>query len=598
MLKKVLGLITVLALVIAGVLSTAVNTALARDSMSWGVTITPETLPGPGTVELQLRLTNTGDPVRNVVIHYPDSDRTVDLGDVASGETQTHENRNWEITEEMLGQPLVFEISWESQNGSEHTRELDPIVIEQSDSAVKVRAEARVDNVHVDEGDKVQFTFTFENEGNVDITDAYLVAAPLNNGEPLGDDFSVAPGETNTKTWSPTINQEITVRPVYTYTASGERYNIECDPITVRIGDAGPELRISIQSNVNRVAPGGEVEFEVAIENTGTTDIDDISVRDSHGGTVGLSQSSLAPGASASGTETVKVDETTSYVFSVSGAAEGEAVTAESTPIDITVDSALGTPAPAQDLDAASIVQIDVSVVTQVQRAGVVPVEVTVKNLSAEELTNIVVSAEVTPAANGSISQSEAPLLETTASAATVEQVTIGTLPRLGAGQNEVIEGTLEIQRTANYVFRVSAEMPDGTLVTSETGSATIELREAGGLEMWQWIVLVAVAAAVVIAAVLIIRARRKPATTTRKAPAKRASSQKPPRPSSVVTATGSTAASQKYRETEKASRSKATPAADVKESRAAKAAPATKKPAAGKKAAAPLQRYADRNKF
>lgn len=596
--KRVVGFALVLALVIAGVLSTAVNTALARDSMSWVVTISPETLPGPGPVSLQLRLTNNGDPVRNVVIHYPDSDRTVDLGDIPSGETETHENRNWEITEAMLGEPLVFEISWESQNGSEHTKALDPIVIEQSDSAVKVKAEARVDQVHVDEGDKVQFTFTFENQGNVDITDAYLVAAPLNNGEPLGDDFSVAPGETNTKTWSPTINQEITVRPVYTYTADGERFNIECDPITVRIGDAGPELRISIQSNVNRVAPGGEVEFEVAIENTGTTEIDDITVRDSHGGLVTLSQSSLAPGASASGTETVRVDETTSYVFSVSGASEGEAVTAESTPIDITVDTALGTPAPAQDLDAASIVQIDVSVVTQVQRAGVVPVEVTVKNLSAEELTNIVVSAEVTPAANGSISQTAAPSLETTASAATVEQVTIGTLQSLAAGQNEVIEGTLEIQRTANYVFRVSAEMPDGTLVTSETGSATIELREAGGLEMWQWIVIVAVAAAVIVAVFLIIRSRRKPATTTRKAPAKRASSQKPPRPSSVMTATGSASVSQKYRETEKASRSKAVPAQDARESRMAKAAAPPKKQAASKKAAVPQQRYGDRNKF
>lgn len=593
--KKVLGLILVLALMLAGVLNAGMQTALAtgRGAMTWGIVISPQALPGPGTVSVELRLTNTGELVRNVVIHYPDSDRTVDLGDIPSGETETHTNRNWEITEEMLDTPLVFEISWESQNGSPHTYALDPVTIARSDTDIKVKAEARVDNVHVDEGDKVQFTFTFENEGNVDITDAYLVAAPLNNGEPLGDDFSVAPGETNTKTWSPTINQEITVRPVYTYTASGERHNIECDPITVRIGDTGPELRISIQSNINRVPPGGEVEFEVAIENTGTIEIDDITVRDSHGGSLTLSQTSLAPGASASGTETVRVDETTSYVFSVSGAAQGEAVTAESTPIDITVDSALGTPVPAQNLDAASIVQIDVSVVTQVQRPGVVPLEVTVKNLSAEELTNIVVSAEVTP--QGAAQQAAVPSLEATASAAGMEQVTIGTLPRLAAGENQVIEGTLEVQQTANYIFRVSAEMPDGTLVTSETGSATIELRDSAGLEMWQWIVIVAVAAAVLVAVILLIRARRKPATTTRKAPAKRASSQKPPRPSSVVTSTGSAAASQKYREAEKA-KPKPAPAADVKESRLAKAA--SKKQTTSKKAAAPQQRYGDRNKF
>lgn len=589
--KKVLGLIMVMALVMTGVLCTGIITALA--SMSWAVAIRPESLPGPGTVDLQLRLTNNGDLVRNVVIHYPDSARTIDLGDIATGETATHENKEWEITEEMLDQPLVFEVSWESQNGSRNTKPLDPIVIARSETDVKIKAEARVDKVHVDEGEKVQFTFTFENEGNVEVTDAYLVAAPLNNGEPLGDNFSVAPGDTNTKTWSPTINQEITVRPVYTYTASGERHNIECDPITIRIGEGGPELRISIQSNVNRVAPGGEVEFEVAIENTGTTEIDDITVRDSHGGTVGLSQSSLAPGASASGTETVRVDETTSYVFSVSGAAQGEAVTAESTPIDITVDSALGTPVPAQDLDAASIVQIDVSVVTQVQRAGVVPVEVTVKNLSAEELTNIVVSAEVSPA-GGAAAQAAAPTLETTAAAAGAEQITIGTLQQLAAGQNQVIEGSLDIQRTANYVFRVSAEMPDGTLVTSETGSATIELREAGGLAIWQWIVIVAVAAAVILAVFLVIRARRKPATTTRKAPAKRASSQKPPRPSSVMTATGTAAAGQKYREADKASRKTA---ASEKETRSSKVSSTPKKATSGKKGQ-PLQRYSDRNKF
>ncbi|MBD5560543.1 MAG: hypothetical protein HDQ87_09355 [Clostridia bacterium] len=592
--KKVLALLLVLILAAAGAQSTAFAASQPRDRMSWSVVITPQSLTGPGTVELELTLTNNGDPVRNVVLHYPDSTRTAELGDIPSGETITHENKRWEITEAMLGEPLTFELSWESQNGSEHTKPFDPITIGRADADLNVKAEAKVDKVHVDEGEKVQFTFTFENQGNVEVTDAYLEAPPLNNGEPLGDNFSVSPGDTNTKTWSPTINQEITVRPVYTYTVDGEQRTLACDPLTVRIGEGGPELQISIQSNVNRVAPGGEVEFEVAIENTGTIDIDDISVRDSQGGTVSLSQTSLTPGASASGTETVTVDETTSYVFFVSGAAQGEAVTAESTPIDITADSALGTPAPAQDLDAASIVQIDVSVVTQVQRAGVVPVEVTVKNLSAEELTNIVVSAEVSTAGGAAAAQS-VPALETTAAAAGLEQVTIGTLPSLAAGTNQVIEGTLEIQQTANYVFRVSAEMPDGTLVTSETGSATIELREAGGLEMWQWIVIAAVALAVILAVILIVRSKRKPATTTRKAPAKRASSQKPPRPSSTMTATGSAAASQKYREAEKAKQKPA--AADAKESRTGKTAPVSKKPALSKKTP-PQPRYGDRNKF
>lgn len=587
--RRTLGLTLILMLIISIL---PVGAAAAAGSPSAVVQVSRDSLPGPGTVELKLSITNNGDPIRNVTVAYPDSDKKVDLGDVGTGDTVTEENPSWEITESMLGKELRFEVTWETQDGTEKSGFTPAITIRQSDAQVDVRAEAKVDNVHAEEGDKVKFTFTFENLGNMEVTDAYLEAPPLNDGEPLGDNFSVQPGETNTKTWSPTINQEITVRPVYTYTVDGEKHTLSCDPITVRIGDAGPELVINVQSNVNRVAPGGDVEFEVSIENTGTTEIDDITVRDSQGGMLTLSQNSLQPGASASGTETVQVDASTSFVFSVSGAWQGEAVTAESTPIDITVDEALGTPTPAADLDASSIVQIDVSVVTQVQRAGIVPVEVTVKNLSAQELTNIVVSAEVTTPGGA-----QAAPLESSAAAAGLETVTIGTVASLAAGQNEVIEGTLDIQQTASYVFRVSAEMPDGTLVTSETSSATIELRSQSGLEMWQWIVIVAVVAAAIIAAILIVRSRRKPASTTRKAPAKRATaSEKPVRPSQTYTppaaasAAAGTETSAKHREADKAKQ-----AAEPKMTRSASA---PRKMAVKQKTAQPQQRYGDRNKF
>lgn len=512
--------------------------AASQDRLSAQVQVSKSTLPGPGTVSLKITITNKGPAVSDVTLIYPETEQKVSLGDLGTDDTEVHENPKWEITQSMLDTPLVFEVSWTAQDGSTKTGKAPAITIGEASATVNVKAEATADKVHVEEGEKVNFKFTFENTGNVDITDAYLIAPPLNGGERLGDDFSLEPGQTNTKTWAPTVNEEITVRPEYHYTVAGDEHTLTCDPITVRIGDdTGPEVAISANADKTTVGAGSQVEFSIAVENTGSTEISNVRVTCSNGEAAQLAQDSLAPGASATATQKITVDTTQSFTYTVSGTSEGEPVTATSDAVQITVDPNMATASPSAPLDASSIIEIDVGVVTQVSKAGPIPVEVTVRNLSEETLKNIVVSAESTPvsgaaaavssaaagnAAAGTegstspedLASAAASILETTAQAAGLPQpATLGTITNLAAGQSEVITGTLDIQQTANYVFKVTAEMENGTLVTSETGSALITLENSGGLgilENWQWLALIAAAiAAIVIVLVLYARKRR-----------------------------------------------------------------------------------------
>lgn len=472
------------------------------------VKVSKKSLPGPGTVGLQITITNTGSPVQDVTITYPDSSQKISLGNMATGASETHENSRWEITQAMLGKPLTFEVTWMTENGQMMSGTTPPITIEEAAETVDIKATATVSSTHVEEGEKATFTFTFENRGDVEVTNAYLIAEPLNDGNRLGDDFSVGPGETNTKTWTPTINEELTVRPVYTYTVAGEEHTLSCDPITVRVGEddgtGTAELTISATANSTTVAPGDEVEFSIAVANQGTAEVSNVRVTCSNGQSAQLPQQSLSGGASVSGTQTVKVDATQDFTFTVTGTSDGAAVRAESEPVAIKVDESLATPTPAPSLNAADIIEIDVSVVTQVSKAGPIPVEVTVRNLSAEQLTNILVSADVirTPAAAS---------LEPAASAAGTTTLTLGTLASLAAGGSEIINGSIDVQETGTYVFRVSAEMPDGTLVTSETGAAQIVLEERAGLPNWMWIAII-IAAAIIIALIILLVSRRKSA--------------------------------------------------------------------------------------
>lgn len=646
-------------LAIIAVLGAAVPAqAAGRDSLSAQVQVSKSSLPGPGMVDLELTITNNGPDVTNVKITYPESGQTVDLGDIATHDTKVHDDPRWEITESMLDTPLKFEVSWVSQDGTTRSGQTPAVTITQAAATVNVKAEAVADRLHVEEGEQVQFTFTFENTGNVDITDAYLEAPPLNGGERLGDDFSLEPGQTNTKTWKPTVNQEITVEPQYTYTVSGEEHTLTCDPITIRIGEEGqPEggaFTISATANQNTVGIGGEVEFSIAVQNVGTTEISNVRVTNSNGDAAQLAQDSLAAGASATATQNVRFDQTQSITYTVTGTSEGAPLTAESDPIQITVDPNMAVPTPTP-LDPSKIVEIDVSVVTQVTQAGPVPVDVTVRNLSDEELMNIVVSAVTggasagsatgTPGAGGAegaaglesasagaagaasgaqdaaagaaqgaqaaaagadtsadgMTAAGASLFETTALAADVPQdVTIGTIGTLPSGESQVLNGTLDIQDTTSYIFRVSAEMQDGTLVTSETSSATITLEKpAGGLEMWQWIVIILAAVIVVVIIILVmyLKKHRQEKSTrqgqpapTHQAPvtAGRSAQQKPQRPAGAAPVRQAADAAERGPQTAPP-RTKPAPL---------KSPPAPRKSMKSSKSAAAAQHYGDRNNF
>lgn len=492
--KKIVSYLLVVMLIITlGIAMGGV--AYAADSISATVKVSPSSLSSSGTVSVTVSIKNNGDPVSNVVLSYPSPTLTdISIGNMATGDTKTHENSSWDISDDMFNKDLTFKVSWTSADGSQQAGNTPSVTIKKEDAKVDVRASASVDATEVEKGGKVKFTFVMENKGNVKVDSAYLIAKPLNGGDELGDRFSLDPGAKNTKTWSPTVNEDITVKPVYTYAINGSQKTIECDPITVKVkasasaSPAANALTATIVSDKTQVAAGDNVTFSVLVKNTGAGELKNLVVKDNTGAEVTMSSTTLAAGQAAEGEAVVPVAQTGQYGFTATAVdASGNNVNIQSNLLAITVDEAAA-PSASASVDPRKIVKIDVKLVTKLAEPGDLPAEFVVKNLSAGELKNIVVSAVATPVA--------ATDGQSAATDTTPQTITLGTLPSLAAGQEQTVEATLALAQTTSYQFKVSAEMPDGTFVESQTDAAVITVEgKSGGLQMWQIILIIIICA-------------------------------------------------------------------------------------------------------
>ncbi len=83
--------------------------ALADDSITTSVKVSPSSLPSAGTANVTVTIKNNGDPISDVVLKYPSpTDTEIPIGNMATGDTQTHDNPSWNITDEMLGKSMAF----------------------------------------------------------------------------------------------------------------------------------------------------------------------------------------------------------------------------------------------------------------------------------------------------------------------------------------------------------------------------------------------------------------------------------------------------------------------------------------------------------
>lgn len=484
-------LVAMLALVLVFSLST---TALAADSINTSVKISPTTLPGEGTASVSVTIKNNGDPITNVQLKYPSpTDTVIELGNMASGDSKTHNNDAWNISSQMLDTSMAFTVLWTSSDGTQKSGNTQSFQINKQDLVIKVSGTAAADMNEVDKGGRVKFSFSFKNEGNAPLTNCVMTAPMIDNGAQIGDTFSLDPGSTNNKTYTVVVNENMTVTPTYTYEVNGQQYTYKTAPINITVKEPPKTITMGVTLNADKttVPAGDHVNFTIKVTNTGTSNLDGLTATDFEGKTVPLSPVSLQPGGVASATTSIPINTTGNYQFTVAAVgAGGETLSQRSNSLLITVEgTAVPSASPDDILDPSRIIRTEVQVPRSPQYG---PSEgtfiATVTNLTDKELRNVLVTNDLIG--------------------------TLGRVDTLAGGASKTFEAKYTMEETASYVFVTTAVLPDGTLIESKTNEATIVVEPAaGGMDTtttWFIIILIAIAAVGISLAVYIYKSRKK----------------------------------------------------------------------------------------
>lgn len=461
--KKIISYILIVAVILTLGISLG-GTALAADNLSATVRVSTKSLLEPGPVSVTVSITNNGDPVTDLTLSYPDTDEKVVLGDIATGETKEHTNSQWQITEDMMNRELKFGVSWVSSDGSTKTTTTPGVTITKKEANVSATASASVDRDSIKSGESVNYKFSIKNTGNVALSNVTLTASPLKDGKALNDPFSLQPGSSRDLTWKVSLSETTQITPVFNFTANGQTQKVAADAVKVTVEEEKKDamMRLDVRADRSQVKSGEEVEFSVELSNTGTASLSDITVKDFEGNAVNMSKNSLDAEQSTKGKVTIKIAESGNYSFTASAKDDaGNSVKAESSSISIKVEEE-----PTGPIDPATVVGLEIDVEnTKLQGAGDAHFIAKIKNLTDEPLKNIIIQETTTGASN--------------------------TFPTLEAQASTDWDTVIPVAETSQYVFTVSAEMQDGTIVKAEAAPIEITVEAKAGLSTFQLIMII-----------------------------------------------------------------------------------------------------------
>ena len=388
--KKILSLILTLALVTGAVAFTAPGEAKAANNVKLEVTASPTELTGDGTVSLTASVVNNGSDITDAVLYYQ-GEVLYEFGNIKSGQVGEYTDDSFDVKADELGKDLEFVVQYQA-NGSTQMAS-DTIKIAKKAANVDIATDVKVDNDTISEGDKVVFTFTVENQGDVAITNARLKAPPLNNGDRIGDEFDLDPGKIQKITYSVEVSKDITVKPVLTFEADGKEQDKDFDSVSIKVIDATMDVMLSAASNT--ADADGNVDFTVTITNTGNTDFSNLKVYDPYNYRVPTDQTTLKAGDKMSVTKTLKVNSSGDIAFYVTAqnAINDKDVTFNSNTVNITVpepsESASPSVSASEDIDLTIEATADTS---QLATNKMVVFTITVANSGTTPVNNIVVS--------------------------------------------------------------------------------------------------------------------------------------------------------------------------------------------------------------
>ena len=320
----------------------------------------------------------------------------------------------------------------------------------QKTPTVKVNTTVKLDSTTVTKGDKSTFTFAIENNGDAAMENINLTASPLNGGKVLTSTFDLAAGKVTMVTYSEALTEDTTVKPQITFTVAGREYTKTMNEVSVKV--MNPEMKVTISVQDNQVEADEEFSVEAYIENSGNSTFKSIELFDMNDQRIPTEKSSLAANEYFSATKTMKLSESTEIGFYVKATDDsGKSYTFNSNVIKMYVNEKKP-----EDYGEFLLLRVEPDQ-TSLDKKGPVKFLVEIENTSEEDFSNLVVS--------------EKNLGE------------INSFTTLKAGETNKFDfKTVEdIEKTTEFEFVLTAEDPDGNVVTVSIDPIEITVDGGGG---------------------------------------------------------------------------------------------------------------------
>lgn len=291
--------------------------ALAEESQSVPVTavltVTPETLNGPGTVSAAIRVTNVSgvDMTEPATLYDPQGKAVAGFGDGGSVLLKVEESQsvtvNYDVTAEELEKG---EISFTLRCGGVSV----PV-----NAAIESVAKAGILQVSrtftpeiAREGATVSIVYELLNAGTSELTDIKVTDKLAKSAQSVG---KLEPGDKKTLTVTAKMGKKDLVSSgKVTYKVSGEKdtKTVEIDEMTIPVAVKG--LKVTLSSDRDSANIGETVVLTMTVENNGNISYSSVSVTDEKLGTV-FEDLTIPAGASFVKQKEVTILEPTKFLF-------------------------------------------------------------------------------------------------------------------------------------------------------------------------------------------------------------------------------------------------------------------------------------------
>ncbi len=302
--------------------------AEASDPIVTDIELTPSKLTGPGTVNVTITISNSGDTdLTEPVVLYDNYAKVVeDFGTNGSALLKAGESKTWSGTCEVNQRALdngvvIYYVKYTLADGSgkavERSQSISAAVSQQS-AETDISVERTISPTVAREGQSIVVRYDITNSGTVSLLDVTISERKeiYNDKKPIKVD-KLEPGKTAVIKFPVTMGKkDLTSAATITYSSEtqSKTQTHKVESQTIRYGE--PELEATLSASSKGVVANGTVTLKLTLKNTGSVDYSDIRVTDEALGDVFTNQE-LKAGKTLELTKEVTIPKTMDYLFTV-----------------------------------------------------------------------------------------------------------------------------------------------------------------------------------------------------------------------------------------------------------------------------------------